>query len=78
MLAPSGCSCEAPPPAPLTFVDGCSPLLHDVDCGVPYPNDYFLVDDAKTRNARLALSAAAQQVLQNALALLGVSAPETM
>ncbi len=48
MLAPSGCSCEAPPPAPLTFVDGCSPLLHDVDCGVPYPNDYFLVDDAKT------------------------------
>jgi arginyl-tRNA synthetase len=38
----------------------------------------FIVDDAKTRNARLALIAAAQQVLQNALALLGVSAPETM
>ncbi len=38
----------------------------------------FIVDDTKTRNARLALSAAAQQVLQNALALLGVSAPESM
>ncbi len=38
----------------------------------------FIVDDAKIRNARLALSAATQQVLQNALALLGVSAPETM
>ena len=38
----------------------------------------FIVDDAKIRNARLALIAAAQQVLQNALALLGASAPETM
>ncbi len=38
----------------------------------------FIVDDAKTRNARLALIAAVQQVLQNALRLLGVSAPESM
>ncbi len=38
----------------------------------------FIVDDATTRNARLALIAAAQQVLQNALGLLGVTAPETM
>ena len=38
----------------------------------------FIVDDARTRNARLALIAAAQQVLRNALTLLGVSAPETM
>jgi arginyl-tRNA synthetase len=38
----------------------------------------FIVDDARTRNARLALSAAAQRVLQNALTLLGVSAPESM
>jgi arginyl-tRNA synthetase len=36
------------------------------------------VDDANTRNARLALIAAARQVLQNALAILGVSAPESM
>ena len=38
----------------------------------------FIVDDARTRNARLALIAAAQQVIQNALGLLGVSAPEAM
>jgi arginyl-tRNA synthetase len=38
----------------------------------------FIVDDAKLRNARLALIAAVQQVLKNALAILGVSAPETM
>jgi arginyl-tRNA synthetase len=38
----------------------------------------FIVDDARTRNARLALIAAAQQVLKNALAILGVSAPEMM
>ncbi len=38
----------------------------------------FIVDDPKVRNGRLALIAAAQQVLKNALALLGASAPEAM
>ena len=38
----------------------------------------FIVDDARARNARLALIAAARQVLANALGLLGVSAPESM
>jgi len=38
----------------------------------------FIVDDAGTRNARLALIAAARQVLVNSLAILGVSAPESM
>ena len=38
----------------------------------------FIVDDAMLRNARLALIAAARQVLQNAFGLLGVSAPEAM
>jgi arginyl-tRNA synthetase len=38
----------------------------------------FIVEDAATRNARLALIAAARQVLRNALAILGVSAPEAM
>ena len=38
----------------------------------------FIVEDAPLRNARLALVTAARQVLQNALALLGVSAPESM
>jgi len=38
----------------------------------------FLVDDAELRTARLALVAATRQVLANALAILGVSAPEEM
>jgi arginyl-tRNA synthetase len=38
----------------------------------------FIAEDARLRNARLALIAAARQVLQNALAILGVSAPEAM
>ena len=43
-----------------------------------YNGHIFLVDDADTRNARLALGTAVQQVLANGLALLGVSAPEEM
>ncbi len=44
-----------------------------------YYNDHqFLVDDADTRNARLALAEATGRVLANGLALLGVSAPEQM
>jgi len=38
----------------------------------------FLVEDAPLRLARLALATAVRQVLRNALALLGVSAPEKM
>jgi len=43
-----------------------------------YNAQQFIVDDAATRNARLALARAAQQVVRNGLAILGVSAPETM
>ncbi|MGH8517622.1 MAG: arginine--tRNA ligase [Panacagrimonas sp.] len=38
----------------------------------------FLVDDAELQTARLGLIAATRQVLANGLALLGVSAPESM
>jgi len=38
----------------------------------------FIVEDAAVRNARLALVLGVQQVLRNGLALLGVSAPESM
>jgi len=38
----------------------------------------FLVDEERTRNARLALITAIGQVLRNGLRLLGVSAPEKM
>jgi arginyl-tRNA synthetase len=38
----------------------------------------FIVDDAGLRNARLTLIAAARQVLENGLRLIGVTAPEKM
>jgi arginyl-tRNA synthetase len=43
-----------------------------------YNSHTFLVPDAALRNARLTLIQAAQQVLKNALHLLGVSAPDKM
>jgi arginyl-tRNA synthetase len=43
-----------------------------------YNAEQFIVDDAATRNARLALALALQKVVRNGLRLLGVSAPETM
>ena len=43
-----------------------------------YNAEQFLVEDAALRNARLALAVATRHVLCNGLALLGVSAPESM
>jgi arginyl-tRNA synthetase len=44
-----------------------------------YYNDHqFLVDEASTRDARLALALAVRQVLANGLGMLGVSSPESM
>ncbi len=43
-----------------------------------YNAEQFIVEDARLRNARIALALAAQQVIRNGLGLLGVSAPETM
>ena len=43
-----------------------------------YGAERFLVDDAALAQARMALLAATRQVLRNALAVLGVSAPEAM
>jgi len=43
-----------------------------------YAAERFLVDDAALARARMALLAATAQVLRNALAVLGVSAPQSM
>jgi arginyl-tRNA synthetase len=43
-----------------------------------YNAERFLVDDPTVRSARLALVAAVGQVVRNGLAVLGISAPETM
>jgi arginyl-tRNA synthetase len=43
-----------------------------------YAAERVLVEDAELARARLALLAATRQVLRNGLAVLGVSAPESM
>ena len=43
-----------------------------------YNAEQFIVGESKMRNARLALVLGVQQVIRNGLALLGVSAPESM
>ncbi len=43
-----------------------------------YHAQKFIVDDVELRNARVTLALAAGQVIRNGLALLGVSAPESM
>jgi arginyl-tRNA synthetase len=43
-----------------------------------YNAERFIVEDARLRAARLTLVTGAQQVVRNGLALLGVSAPESM
>jgi len=43
-----------------------------------YNAERFLVDDARLRNARLALIVAVGQVLRNGLTLLGIGAPDAM
>jgi arginyl-tRNA synthetase len=43
-----------------------------------YNAEKFIVDDAATRNARLALARGTQQVIRNGLTLLGVSSPTSM
>jgi len=43
-----------------------------------YNAERFLVDDARVRNARLALIVATGQVLRNALGILGIAAPTQM
>jgi arginyl-tRNA synthetase len=43
-----------------------------------YNHSQFIIDDVNLRNARLNLISAIKQVIENGLALLGVSAPEKM
>lgn len=59
---------------------GIAQYLRDLAAGLHtwYNAEQFLVADANLRNARLALALATRQVLRNGLALLGVSAPESM
>ena len=55
------------------YLKECAADLHSY-----YNDTKFLVDDAPTKLARLALIVATRQVLKNGLHLLGVSAPDKM
>ena len=64
----AACSTE-PELEPLTFADGCQPLFAGEECLLPYPSDYFLIDDpSQPSGKRVAISGAAEVVsdqLQN-------------
>jgi hypothetical protein len=62
-----------PPIEPLAVPDGCSPLAADVDCGLPYPSDFFLVaDDTMPSGRRVRFSGGARMET-----IYGVSADVT-
>ncbi|MEP6547671.1 MAG: arginine--tRNA ligase [Gammaproteobacteria bacterium] len=62
--------------APHTLVHYLRDLANDFHTN--YSAHQFIVEDAGLRDARLNLAAATQIVIRNGLALLGVSAPDTM
>jgi arginyl-tRNA synthetase len=62
--------------APHALVQYLRELANDFH--TDYAAHQFLVEDAALRDARVCLALAAQQVIRNGLALLGVSAPDTM
>lgn len=59
-MASMGCSGD-PSAAPLSIPDGCNPVAFDHDCLLPFPSDFFLVDDAAMPSGkRVALTDAAK------------------
>ena len=69
----SNAGAELAPHAIANYLKDCASDLHSY-----YNDTKFLVDDAPTKLARLALIAATRQVLKNGLHLLGVGAPHKM
>jgi arginyl-tRNA synthetase len=67
------CALERAPHAMVHFLRDLANDFHTY-----YSAHQFLVEDEALRDARVSLALAAQTVIRNGLALLGVSAPETM
>jgi len=68
-LASLGCSGDTDGgDAPLNIPAGCNPIAYENDCVLPYPSDFFLVDDASMPSGkRVALTAAAKPLTKNEL-----------
>lgn len=66
-LSSLGCSGnETQSLTPLDIPEGCNPIAFDHDCLLPYPSDYFLVDDAAMPSGkRVALTEAAKPKTAN-------------
>ncbi|RLB64161.1 MAG: hypothetical protein DRI90_05250 [Deltaproteobacteria bacterium] len=47
-----GCGSDDDQPVPLDIPDGCNPLASEHDCLLPYPSDFFLVDDGSMPTGR--------------------------
>lgn len=45
MITGAACGSSEPEIEPLVLPEGCQPLLAGLECGLPFPSDYFLVDD---------------------------------
>jgi arginyl-tRNA synthetase len=66
-------ACDLAPHAVTAYLKEVAAQFHSY-----YNAERFLVDDPMVRRARLALVAATGQVVRNALAVLGLAAPEQM
>ena len=68
-LAALGCSDEAVTPAgppPLAVPEGCNPIAFEHDCLLPYPSDFYLVEDASMPSGkRVAIPEAARMKDKN-------------
>ncbi len=61
-----GCSDPVKSLPPLDIPQGCNPLASEHDCLLPYPSDFFLVDDATMPSGkRVALTDSAKPVDKN-------------
>ena len=45
MIMGAACGSSEPEIEPLVLPEGCQPLLAGLECGLPFPSDYFLIDD---------------------------------
>ncbi len=51
---------------PLDLPDGCQPLLGGHHCGLPYPSDFYLVDDPSTPSGKRVQLTGAARLVANA------------
>ena len=62
-------------PGELVVPPGCNPLASEVDCLLPYPSDFFLVDDPSLPSGKRVALGEAAMVLDAEGASLDLAAP---